>query len=111
MAGKSRKFPGDIHGDFSCRFMSRLSHLPERWIAFIVRHRIVKQRLDDELTALDDSRHRHRFLHRRPRAWRDANAVIANLIHPLVYAPTEPTCRKMRSMICASLMSDTMRIS
>ncbi len=56
MAGKGRKFPGDIHGDFSCRFMSRFSHLPERWIAFIVRHRIVKQRLDDELAALDDLR-------------------------------------------------------
>ena len=25
--------------------------------------------------------------------------------------PSEPTCRKMRSMICASLISDTMRIS
>jgi len=28
-----------------------------------------------------------RFHHRRPRVWRDANAVIANLIHALVYAP------------------------
>ena len=81
MAGNSRKIPGDIHGDFSCRFVSRLSHLPERWITVIVRHRILKPRLDDKLAALDDS---HR---RRPRAWRDANAVIANLIHPLVYVP------------------------
>ena len=89
MAGNSRKVPGDIHGDFSCRFMSRVSHLPERWIAVIVRRRIVKQRLDDKLAALDDSRHRHRhrFPYRRSRAWRDANAMIANLIHPLVYAP------------------------
>ena len=93
MAGKSRKVPGDSHGDFSCRFMSRVSHLPERWIAVIVRHRIVKQRLDDELTAVDC------FRCRRPRAWRDANAMIANLIAPLDYAPLEPTCRKMRSMI------------
>ena len=62
--------------------LSRLSHLPERWIAVIVRHRIVKPRLDDELAALEDARHRHQFLHRRPRAWRDANAMIANLIHP-----------------------------
>ncbi len=61
--------------------LSRLSHLPERWITVIVRHRILKQRLDDELAALDDS---HR---RRPRAWRDANAVIANLIHALIYVP------------------------
>ena len=73
--------------------MSRVSHLPERWIAVIVRHRIVKQRLDDELTAVDC------FRCRRPRAWRDANAMIANLIAPLDYAPLEPTCRKMRSMI------------
>ena len=56
MAGNSRKIPGDIHGNFSCRFVSRLSHLPERWIAVIVRHRIVKPRLDDELAALDDLR-------------------------------------------------------
>ena len=55
--------------------------------AVIVRHRIVKPRLDDEFTALEVARHRHRFLHRRPRAWRDANAIIPNLIHPLVYAP------------------------
>ena len=72
--------------------------------AVIVRHRIVKPRLDDELAAIDD------FPYRRPSAWRDANAMIANLIHPLVYAP-EPTCRKMRSMICVSLISDTGRIS
>ena len=58
MAGNSRKVPDDIHGDFSCRFMSRVSHLPERWIAVIVRHRIVKPRLDDELAALEDARHR-----------------------------------------------------
>ena len=60
---------------------------PQSEPAVIVRHRIVKPRLDDELAAVEDARHRHRFLHRRPRAWRDANAVIANLIHPLVYAP------------------------
>ena len=35
--------------------------------AVILRHRIVKPRLDDELTALDC------FRCRRPRAWRDAN--------------------------------------
>ena len=89
MAGKSRKVPCDSHGDFSCRFMSRVSHLPERWIAVIVRHWIVKPRLDDELAALDDSRrrHRHRFPYRRSRAWRDANSMIANFTHPLVYAP------------------------
>ena len=62
--------------------LSRLSHLPERWIAVIVRHRIVKPRLDDELAALEDARHRHRFPRRRSSAWRDANAMIANLIHP-----------------------------
>ena len=49
--------------------------------AVIVRHWIVKPRLDDELAAVDC------FRCWRPRAWRDANAVIANLIHPLVYAP------------------------
>ena len=38
--------------------MSLLSHLPERWIAVIARHRIVKPRLDDELAALEDARHR-----------------------------------------------------
>ena len=70
-------------------FMSRLSHLPERWIAVIVWHRIVKPRLDDELTALEVARHRHRFLHRRPRAWRDANAVIANIIHPHANMPQD----------------------
>jgi len=67
--------------------LSRLSHLPERWIAVIVRHRIVK--LDDELAALEDARHRHRFPRRRPRAWRDANAVIANLIHPHANMPQD----------------------
>ena len=77
---------------------------PQSEPAVIVWHRIVKPRLDDELAALDC------FRYRRPRAWRDANAMIANLIHPLVYAP-EPTCRKMRSMICVSLISDTGRIS
>ena len=87
VAGNSRKVPGDIHGDFSCRFMSRVSHLPERWIAVIVRRRIVKQRLDDKLAALDDSRHRHRhrFPYRRSRAWRDANAMIANLSFGDIY--------------------------
>ena len=50
------------------------------WIAVIVWHRIVKQRLDDELAAIDD------FPYRRPRAWRDANSMIANFTHPLVYA-------------------------
>ena len=39
-------------------FVSLLSHLPERWIAVIARHRIVKPRLDDELAALEDARHR-----------------------------------------------------
>ena len=45
--------------------------------AVIVRHRIVKPRLDDELAALDDSRYqcRRRIPHRRPRAWRDAKAA------------------------------------
>ena len=55
----------------------------------IVRRRIVKPRLDDELAALDDSRRRHRFPHRRPRAWRDANAMIANLIHPHANMPQD----------------------
>ena len=57
--------------------------------AFIVRHRIVKPRLDDELAAVEDARHRHRhrFPRRRSSAWRNANAMLANLTHPLVYAP------------------------
>ena len=63
--------------------MSRLSHLPERWIAVIVWHRIVKPRLDDELAALDC------FRCRRPRAWRDANAMIANLIHTRANMPQD----------------------
>ena len=54
---------------------------PQSEPAVIVRHRIVKPRLDDELAARDC------FRCWRPRAWRDANAVIANLIHPPVYAP------------------------
>ena len=67
--------------------MSRLSHLPERWIAVIVRHRIVEPRLDDELAAVEDAR--HRFLHRRPRDRCDANAMIANLIHPHANMPQD----------------------
>ena len=63
--------------------MSRLSHLPERWIAFIVRHRIVKPRLDDELAALDC------FRCRRSSAWRDANAMLANLTHPHANMPQD----------------------
>jgi len=55
----------------------------------IVRHRIVKPRLDDELAALEDARHRHRFPHRRPRAWRDANAIIPNLTHPHANMPQD----------------------
>ena len=60
---------------------------PQSEPAVIVRHRIVEPRLDDELAAVEDARHHHRFPYRRSRAWRDANAVIANLVHPLVYAP------------------------
>jgi hypothetical protein len=43
--------------------------------------RSAKQRLDDELASIDDAR--HRFLCRLPRAWRDANAMIAlnSLLH------------------------------
>ena len=62
------------HATSTTTFMSRLSYLPERWIAVIVRHRILKQRLDDSPR-------------RRSSAWRDANAMLANLIHPMVYAP------------------------
>ena len=83
MAGNSRKVPDDIHGDFSCRFMSRVSHLPERWIAVIVRHRIVKPRLDDELAALDDS---PRW---RSRAWRDTNAIIPKFTCPHANMPQD----------------------
>ena len=36
-------------------FMSLLSHPPERWITVKLRNRIVKPRLDDELTAIDGS--------------------------------------------------------
>ena len=87
VAGESGKVPCDSHGDFLCRVchtcFSALDRTPnpQSEPAVIVRHRIVKPRLDDELAALDC------FRCRRPRAWRDANAVIANLIHPLVYAP------------------------
>ena len=65
---------GESHAIATRFFKSRLSHLPERWIAVIVRHRILKQRLDDSPR-------------RRSSAWRDANAMLANLIHPMVYAP------------------------
>ncbi len=66
MAGKS-------HATATRFFKSRLSHLPERWITVIVRHRIVKPRLDDELAAVEDARHRHRFLHR-------LSVQLANLV-------------------------------
>ena len=46
--------------------------------AVIVRHRIVKPRLDDELAAVEDARHRHRFLHRRPHAWRRIPAPFSD---------------------------------
>ena len=49
---------------------SRLSHLPVQWMAVIVRHRIVKRRLDDELDALDC------LCCRRTRAWRDATELL-----------------------------------
>ena len=89
ITGYRATIPCDIHGDFSCRFMSRLSHLPERWIAVIVWHRIVKPRLDDKLAALEDARHRYRCRPRRPRAWRDANAIIPNLTHPHANMPQD----------------------
>ena len=41
--------------------------------AVIVRHRIVKPRLADELAAVEDARHRHRFLHR-------LSVQLANLV-------------------------------
>ena len=87
VAGESGKVPCDSHGDFLCRVchtcFSALDRTPnpQSEPAVIVRHRIVKPRLDDELAALDC------FRCRRPRAWRDANSMIANLTHPLVYAP------------------------
>ena len=73
-----------------CKTVGRTPN-PQSDPAVIVLHRIVKPRLDDELAALEDARtrHRHRFIHRRTRAWRDANAVIANLIHPQANMPQD----------------------
>ena len=65
----------------SCCSGVRRTQNPQSEPAVIVRHRIVNPRLDDELAARDY------FRCWRPRARCDANAVIANLIHPLVYAP------------------------
>ena len=89
VAGESGKVPCDSHGDFLCRVchtcFSALDRTPnpQSEPAVIVRHRIVKPRLDDELAALDC------FRCRRPRAWRDANAMIANLIHPHANMPQD----------------------
>ena len=89
VAGESGKVPCDSHGDFLCRVchtcFSALDRTPnpQSEPAVIVRHRIVKPRLDDELAALDC------FRCRRPRAWRDANAMIANLFHPRANMPQD----------------------
>ena len=64
VAGESGKVPCDSHGDFLCRVchtcFSALDRTPnpQSEPAVIVRHRIVKPRLDDELAALEDARHR-----------------------------------------------------
>ena len=73
------KISCDIHGDFEV-FLNRVCHSrfsavdrtpnPQSDPAAIIRHRIVKPRLVDELGAL------YCFRCRRPRAWRDANAML-----------------------------------
>ena len=55
--------------------------------AVIVRHRIVEPWLDDELAALNDSR--HRFPRRRPCAWCKANAMIAKFTCPHANMPQD----------------------
>ncbi len=57
--------------------------------AVILRHRIINPRLDDELVAIEVGRCCQRIPHRRPSAWRNANAMLANFIHPLVNMPQD----------------------
>jgi len=57
------RIPCDIHGDFEIFQIACVTIAAAGWVAIDC------------------------FRCRRPRAWRDANAMIANLIHSLVYAP------------------------
>ena len=74
--------------------MSLLSHLPERWIAVIARHRIVKPRLDDELAALEDARHRFLVFNKsgevqRPKVIVTAATIESRMFGDFIFALIE----------------------